>query len=308
MNLHKEKLYEKAVEAAIASRWDEAINLHEQIIDQDPEYIDSILGIAFAYLQKDDYKKSATYYRKALKIEPTNQIAKNNVEKAEILMKKSDKKIKIGAPKNTITADQFINIAGKTKITHLVHIGQADVLVNLEVGEEVFLQIKKRRVEVRTVNAEYIGALPDDISKRLIFFLEMKSTYVCYVKASTKNSVEIFIKEQFKTPKAQLYLSFPQNIQDDLKAMMHQAPASSDDDEQGANKDQEPHQEGSEESTDEDSPNEHASGETEQDSDYEEEQLEDHEEATDIETLAQAMEDEDEYIPGFHRVNEDDDE
>ncbi|KXK08852.1 MAG: Tetratricopeptide repeat protein [Microgenomates bacterium OLB22] len=76
MNLHKEKLYEKAIEAAVDSRWDEAVNLHEQIIQQDPEYIDSLLGIAFAYLQKDDYKKAATFYRKALKIEPTNQIAK----------------------------------------------------------------------------------------------------------------------------------------------------------------------------------------------------------------------------------------
>ncbi|KXK08851.1 MAG: hypothetical protein UZ21_OP11001000407 [Microgenomates bacterium OLB22] len=226
-------------------------------------------------------------------------------------MKKDTKSTNNGTPKNTITADQFINVAGKTKITHLVHIGQADVLVNLEVGEEVYLQIKKRRVEVRTVNNEYIGALPDDISKRLIFFLEMKSTYSCYIKAATKNSVDVFIKEQFKTPKAQLYLSFPQNIQDDLKAMMHTSPPEADsvdsETDEGAPKDPDAQLEGTEDQVDE-SPNEQATNDTEQDSEYEEEHLEEHEEATDLETLAQAMEDEDDYMPGFHRIHEDEDE
>jgi hypothetical protein len=77
-------------------------------------------------------------------------------------------------------------------------------------------QGKKRRVEVRTSNGEYIGTLPDDLSRRIIFFIKAKSEYVTYVKESTLTRVIVFIKEEKKGRTVMHQISFPQNIQKKL--------------------------------------------------------------------------------------------
>jgi len=110
---------------------------------------------------------------------------------------------------------------GRTRIVTLSNIGQADVLAMLKIGEHVFLKSKKRRIEVRNKKGDYIGCLPDDISKRLAFFIEAKTEYDTIIKAATKNSVDVFIKETVKGAKVKHYISFPENIQDDLKKIMH---------------------------------------------------------------------------------------
>ncbi|KXK10578.1 MAG: hypothetical protein UZ22_OP11002000682 [Microgenomates bacterium OLB23] len=72
---------------------------------------------------------------------------------------------------------------------------------------------------MRNEQDEYVGALPDDISKRLIFLLEGKSVFNTFIKAATKNSVDVFIREEKKGRKVKNFVSFPENIQDDFKLM-----------------------------------------------------------------------------------------
>ena len=113
-----------------------------------------------------------------------------------------------------------MTVKGKTRTVTLINLGQADVLAQLQVGEIVLLQVRKRRLEVRNHMSEYIGCLPDDISKRLIFFLEAKSEYETIIKEATKHSVEVFIKERKKGAKVRNFISFPDNIQDDMKRII----------------------------------------------------------------------------------------
>lgn len=236
MELKIEKLYNQAVDAALSKDWKTAINLHMQILSIDPHYIDSYLALAFAYLQQGDLKTSKTYYKNALDLDPVNIIAQNNIEKINILLKKGgslDHEDDV-----VVTSETFMHTEGKTRVVTLSNIGQADVLAMLKIGELVFLKLKKRRVEVRNKKGEYVGCLPDDISKRLAFFLDAKSEYDTIIKAATKNSVDIFIKERKKGAQVKNYISFPENIQDDLKAIMNKDlddpdnPSTDDDDDE----------------------------------------------------------------------------
>ena len=92
----------------------------------------------------------------------------------------------------------------------------------------MFLKMRKHRIEVRNKKEEYVGCLPDDISKRLIFFLEAKSKYDCIVKSATKNSVEIFIREKYKGAKVRNFISFPDNIQEDLSVIIGKTTSNTD--------------------------------------------------------------------------------
>ncbi len=215
MELQIENLHKQAVDAAITSNWDKSIQLNLKIVDMNPDYLDAYLGLGFAYMQRSKYKEAKKYYQEAVKIDPNNVIARNNIEKLSILSK-SGKKATSDLP---VDPNIFMNLRGKTKVVTLLNVGKPDVLVKLSIGEKVELRIKKRRIEVRNEQDEYVGALPDDISKRLIFFIEGKSTFNTFVKSATKNTVDVFIREEKKGRKVKNFVSFPENIQDDFKLM-----------------------------------------------------------------------------------------
>ncbi len=217
MDFNLLKLQEKAINQALKGSWEEAIKTNLEIQKLTKDNIDVLLRLGYSYLQVGEYEEAKKSYLKALKIQPGNQIAKNNLEKIKILSLKKGKHVKNTGEKENLNPSLFLNVSGKTKIVALVNIGQANVLARLEVGEKTILKIKKRKIEVRNKNDEYIGAFPDDLSKRIMFFLENDSEYLVYIKESSKNCVEVFIKEERKGKKVEKFISFPKDIQENLK-------------------------------------------------------------------------------------------
>lgn len=216
-NQNIEQLENQAVNAAINFSWRLAAELNKKIIKLDKKNLAAFLRLGFAYIQLQKFSDAKKYYRKALKIQPNNNVAKENLERLKVLQSKTAKKSK----KTTISLDPnlFLEIPGKTKSVALVNLGQKNLLAQFSVGQEVFLKFKKRKVEVRTKENEYIGSLPDDLSRRLLVFLKAKSKYNVFVKEANLSRVTVFIREEKKGNKVQQYLSFPQNIQSQIEEM-----------------------------------------------------------------------------------------
>lgn len=217
MNINLDILKDRAIEAAIKGKWEKAIKLNQKIINQIPDDLEAHLRLGYAYLQIGDLSQAKKTYLKALKIQPGNKIASNNLEKIKILIRNHQPLKSKNNKKINIDPNIFLDIPGKTKVVSLVNLGQINVLAKLEIGQKVNLKIKKRRIEIRTENNEYVGALPDDISKRLIIFIKGGSQYLGYIKEVSKKNVDVFIKEIKKRGKFKQYPSFPKNIQTDLK-------------------------------------------------------------------------------------------
>lgn len=200
-------LERQSIDAAIKFNWPIAIKINQEIIKIDKKNINAYLRLGFAYIQSNQYSLSKESYQKALKLQPGNQIAKQNLDRLTILEKKGKRKDR----KQEISLDPnlFIDIPGKTKSVVLVNLGQKDVIAQLFIGQEVIFKSKKRRIEIRTKNQEYLGCLPDDLSKRLTFFIEAQSKYRIYIKEANLNKVTIFIKEEKKGKKVIKFISFP---------------------------------------------------------------------------------------------------
>lgn len=212
-----EILEQRAIDAAINLKWDDAIMYNKQIIKIDKTNETAYLRLGFAHLQIKDLVNAKKYYHKALKIQPKNNVALQNLEKVSILEKGGT--IQPIQEKKAFDPDLFIEVQGKTKIVSLTNLGQKTVLANLFTGEEVYLKIKRRKVEVRTHSGDYIGALPDDLSKRLIYFIKAKSEYVSYIKEATVTRIILFIREEKKGRAVAQYPSFPQNIQKNFEEL-----------------------------------------------------------------------------------------
>lgn len=214
-----EILEQQAIDSAINLQWDDAINLNKQILKTDKENVDACLRLGFAYLQLKDIEEAKKYYNKSLKLRPKNQVAMENLERLEIMEMKDHPSHKKNKLSSAINPSMFLEVPGRTKTVSLVNLGQKKHLATVSVGQDVELKQKKRKVEVRTMNGDYLGSLPDDLSKRLLFFLKNKSVYTANVQEASLTRLVLFIQEVSKGKKVMQYTSFPANIQTNLDQM-----------------------------------------------------------------------------------------
>ena len=87
---------------------------------------------------------------------------------------------------------------GKTKVVELVNIAQPTIVEALRTGQSLELNIKRLKI-FALEGKQYIGVLPDDISRRLIKFIKNGCKYDAYVKSANQHKVTLFIKEIKKT-------------------------------------------------------------------------------------------------------------
>lgn len=210
-----EILEQQAIDAAINLDWKAAIDINKKIVKKDKHNFSAFLRLGFAYVQTHKLNLAKKAYKKVLKMQPNNQLAQENLDRIKILAKKSNKK----TVKKEVRFDPtlFLEVTGKTKSIHLVKLGQKNLLAHLVVGQEVILKAKKRRIEVRSKTNDYIGTLPDDLSKTLFLFMKAGGEYLCYIKEASLNRVVVFIKEHLKAKKFAKYASFPKTA---AKTMM----------------------------------------------------------------------------------------
>jgi len=205
---------QNAVNAAVSYQWQEAIKFNKKILVKEKKNLSALLRLAYAYIQTSELAKAKKIYNQALKIQSTNSVAKENLERIKILQTKKLKKI--NSSKIFFDPNLFLESVGKTKSVKLVNLGQKNVLAQLMIGQEVLLKTKNRKVDVRTISGDYIGSLPDDLSKRLRLFIKTNSQYAAYIKENPINSIIIFIKEVKKGKKVANYVSFPVDLSNNI--------------------------------------------------------------------------------------------
>lgn len=223
-------LQQQAVDAAISQQWKQALLLNEKILKLESKNLAATLRLGYAHLHLKNNKEAKKYYQKALRIQPKNHVAIENLERIGVMGVRRSKKT--GDDMVIINPNLFLEIPGKTKIVTLVNVGQKKDLAELRIGQEIKLQLKKRKVEARTNNDKYLGCLPDDLSKRLIFFLKVKSKYFAYIKEANLNRVVLFIKEELKGKKVTHFLSFPHNSQANIDRISDESQAEGNEDEE----------------------------------------------------------------------------
>mgnify|MGYP001558238261 CR=1 FL=1 len=209
------KLEQQAIDNAVKGHWKEAINFNEEIIKIDKKNVESYLRLGFAYLQTNKIKMAKKYYSQALKLQPNNNFIKKNLEKVKIL---ESKKL-THSKSSSVDPLLFIDIPGKTKTVNLVNCGPKSVLAKLTVGQQVFLVNKKKRIEIRTEDKEYVGCLPDDLSKRLAIFIKNGCLFSVYIKETSLKNTIVLLKEEKKVGRMLKFVTFPTNANANLSRL-----------------------------------------------------------------------------------------
>lgn len=180
-----------AIRHALNQNWKDAIKVNLELLEQNGENVEALNRLAYAYLKRGQLTLAKTTYKKVLKIDKYNPIALKNLKWLSNLNKNDIVQNSHSSPAPTI----FLEEPGKTKLVSLVNLAPARILCNLITAQKVFLNAKRRTVEIRDGRDTYIGALPDDISYRLIRMIESGNLYDAYVKNVAKNAVVVFVRE-----------------------------------------------------------------------------------------------------------------
>lgn len=200
------KLHQQAISAALASNWEEALKINQQIIALDPENVEALNRIARVYFELGDLTQAKRHYDQVLKKDPYNQIAAKFLKRIKTFSKKGGK---LGNHNNYIQAtDLFIEEAGKTRVVTLLKVAEPQKLSLLSSGMIVNLVAKNRGIIATDQAGEYLGALPDDLSHHLLRLIKGGNKYQAIIKTIKTNSVSILIREVFRSARFRNQPSF----------------------------------------------------------------------------------------------------
>ncbi len=191
-----------AIQKARNNQWQEAVDINEQILAQDPTNVEALNRLALAYLQLGQLKQAKDIYNTVLKLDRFNPIAKRNLEKLKSLEQCGN-----GSTIATVKRFSFIEEHGKTKIVPLVRLGEPTVVSLLQACVELDMDIRSQSI-CFYYQKKYVGKLPDDVAKRLIWLYKRDNRYAAFVKSIDKNKLCVFIKETKRSLKNMNYHSF----------------------------------------------------------------------------------------------------
>ncbi len=195
---------EKAVQLAMANRWEEAVEANRATIALFPNDADSYNRLGKALMELGRYSEAKKAYKKALALDGTNQIARKNLERLSTLAKAGSAQ----AETTQVDPKLFIEETGKSAITALRQT-ESDTLARLNAGDRVELRLQGATVAVETPGGEFIGAVEPKLGLRLIKLIDGGNKYAAGVTSLNADECRIMIKETYQDPSLAGRPSFP---------------------------------------------------------------------------------------------------
>lgn len=189
----------QAIQTALLGDWSNAILLNQELLKENPDDIDTLNRLAYAYSITGKIKEAKKSYRRVLEIDGQNLIAIKNLKR--LTESNNGDFDNSCVPSMGQIGTMFLEETGKTKVIELVNLANSKIIAHLTIGELLSLCIKRLKIFILNGKKEYVGMLPDDVGKRLIKFIKGGNLYEGYIKAVESHRVVIFIKEVKKSAK-----------------------------------------------------------------------------------------------------------
>lgn len=217
-HLKSQNLSQLAIDAALGSRWDEALKLNKKIIKDEPQNVDALARLARVYMEMGRSSLAKKYYGEVVKIDPYNPIALKNLKIIKSFKPNGHRnEAAYIIPSIKLSASLFLQEPGKTKIVNLLKVAEPQKLSQAYCGMPVEMVIKNRKITIVDSNGDYLGVMPDDISHYLLRLLRGGNKYELFIKSIRVNALAVLIKEVFRSKRFKNQPSFLENSDATLK-------------------------------------------------------------------------------------------
>lgn len=194
---------QQAVSSALSGDWQKAEELNELILKDFPDNVGAMVRLAKAQIELGESSKAKKILEKVIKLDPYNSIATKTLLK----LKSKDKGGEI--THNKISAEMFLEEPGKTKLTELTNLGDPNIFLQLDPGDEAKLIGGGRTISVNTSNGKHVGKLPVALGFRIKNLTSQGFEFQALIKSTSEDSVKVFIRELSRPSGFEKIMPFP---------------------------------------------------------------------------------------------------
>lgn len=207
------QLTDQAIKLALDSQWEDAVSVNRQLLSAFPRDLSTLNRLGKALSELGQYTEARQMYTEALDIDPTNSIARKNLERLAGFTEDA------AAPRPShekLDPRLFIEETGKTGFTDLLDLAPRSTLALLAAGDQVYLQREGSALWVVNAGHERIGRIEPRLASRLIAFMEGGNQYAAGITERPGHQVRVIIRETFQHPSQFGSVSFPSQGGGDL--------------------------------------------------------------------------------------------
>ncbi len=173
-----------------------------------PHDLSTLNRLGKALSELGQYADAKAAYSEALTVDPTNSIARKNLDRLAQLGDSAPQDAS-RASHERIDPRLFIEETGKTGFTNLVDLAPPSVLARLAAGEQVYLQREGNLLYVVNGAGERIGRIEPRLASRLIKFMDGGNQYAAGITELHEQAVRLIVRETFQHPSQFGRVSFP---------------------------------------------------------------------------------------------------
>ncbi|MGA2283311.1 MAG: tetratricopeptide repeat protein [Candidatus Dormibacteria bacterium] len=196
---------EEAIQAALESRWQDAVAINRALIDRHGGDDETFNRIGKALTELGEHQPALDAYLQALQLNPLNVIAQKNVRKLQLLL---DSRAKLGGAKGAIDVDLFAEEPGKSALT-VLNPPKSGVVVVVAPGDVVELHLQDGGLQAQTTRGVVLGDVDSKVARRLVPLIGSGNRYTAVVARVEESQIEIIIREAFQSAENARKSSFP---------------------------------------------------------------------------------------------------
>ena len=220
----KKQMGDQAVKLAVSSRWMEAANVNREFLRTFGDDAEAYNRLGKALSELGQITEARDSYSKSLDIDPTNTIARRNLDRLAGM-----KDTAAAAIPSQLDTRLFVEETGTAAVAKL-QATSGDTIQLLDAGDLVDLQVQGNAVNVLTVKGDYIGMIEPRIGLRLSKMMTAGNQYTAAM-VTTDGEPKVMLRETFKHPSMIDKVSFPTGRSSDIRAYTRKGLLRRDDDE-----------------------------------------------------------------------------
>ncbi len=201
----KQQRSKEAIDLAMQARWQEAVDVNQEIIESFPDDVETHNRLGRAYLELGRYTQAREAYQRAVEIDPYNAIAARNLRRLNDLKDTDDAIVDT----DKVEPHQFIEEIGKAGIVSLYDLVPKEDRARLVAGDKVHLKADGSILVVESSRGEYMGKVDPKYALRLVRLILGGNQYTASVVKSTADTMTVIIREAYQHPSQFGKLSFP---------------------------------------------------------------------------------------------------
>ena len=207
-------LARNAIDLATRGRWADALQVNRQILDMDPSDCGAWNRLGKALIQLGRYSGARGAFAETLRLDPSNGIARKNLEKLEGLAESGPE---TPVATSEVSLQQFIEDTGKSAVTNLISLGSVEMIKRLVSGQPIELRLEGCRLLIHTPGGHYIGQVEPKLAARLSELVRGGNRYQGHVTSARENEVKVMLREALVSPAQEGKRSFPSKSADGFR-------------------------------------------------------------------------------------------